>query len=187
MFISALSQQPFLRHEETGGQHFYRLHDVRAFLTRLGIECSDVDPTMTHQYLAAFTSAELAAQARRRLESLTLADGRLIFGFPSIETAADSLYFGCQISTPTPLDTPVTVGQSNTPVRFGDLFYRIEAIKSGRHHPDGCLWIETGRHFAHEAKPSILDILPTQLGLLDVPVRDRTLPGHNLLEEPVLA
>lgn len=187
MFITALSQQPFLRYEETGGQHFYRLHDVHAFLSRLGIEFTHVDPTMTHQYLAQFASAGSAAQAQRRLESLALADGRLIFGFPAIEAAGNSIYFGCQISTPTPLDAPVTVGQSNEPVRFGDLFYRIEAIKSGRHHPDGCLWIQTGHHEVHEAKPSILDVLPTQLALLDVPLPDGNLQGRNLLREPALA
>jgi hypothetical protein len=187
MFITALSQQPFLRHEETGGQHFYRLHDVRAFLNRLGIGFINVDPTMTHQYFAQFASTEVAGQARRGLESLKLADGRTVFGFPSIETASDSLYFGCQISTPMPLDAPVTLGQGNEPIRFGDLFYQIEAIKSGRHHPDGCLWIQTGRHVAHVAKPSILDILPTQLALLDVPDRCGALQGRNLLKELVSA
>lgn len=187
MFITALSQQPFLRHEETGGQHFYRLHDVRAFLSRLGIEFTKVDPTMTHQYLAQFASAGAAVAARLRLQSLTLSDGRQIFGFPSIEAAGDSIYFGCQISTPTTPDTPIAVGQSNEEFRFGDLFYQIEAIKSGRHHPDGCLWIQNDRHAVHAEKPSILDILTTQLALLEVPVQDNTLQGRNLLKGLALA
>ena len=166
MFLTALSQQPFLRHEELGGQHFYRLHSVEAFLKRMDIAVREVAPTMTHQYLAQFASPEAAQAARRRLEGVVLADGRAAFGFPEIEAQPGSLYFGCQISTRTPLDTPVL--DRNTAIPFGELFYRIDAIKSGRHHPDGCLWIQTGRHRVHEDKPSILDVLPTQLEMLGV-------------------
>lgn len=184
MFISALSQQPFLRHEELGGQHFHRLHDVKAFLNRLGIAARDVSPTMTHQYLARFGSREAAQAARARIEALSLDDGRDLFGFPKIEAQQGSLYFGCQIATRTLAETPVRDSCSNAPVTFGELFYRIDAIKSGRHHPDGCLWIQTGRHCAHEFRPSILDILPTQLEMLGAqPPRD--LPGKSL--SPLLA
>lgn len=167
MFLTALSQQPFLRHEELGGQHFHRLHDVDAFLARMGIAVRDVSPTMTHQYLARFASREVAQGAQSRLAGLRLVDGRQVFGFPEIEAEPGSLYFGCQVSTRTPADALVRDGTAE--IRFGELFYRIDAIKSGRHHPDGCLWIQTGRHRVHEAKPSILDVLPTQLGILGVP------------------
>jgi hypothetical protein len=47
MFMTALSQQPFLRYEETGGQHFHRLHDIQAFLGGMDIAAADVSPTMT--------------------------------------------------------------------------------------------------------------------------------------------
>lgn len=174
MFLTALSQQPFLRYEDLGGQHFHRLHDVEKFLDQLGIVRLDVSPTMTHQYLVRFASAEEAQAARARLAALRLEDGRELFGFPAIDTVPTSLYFGCQIATVTPGETAVIDGASNRPLRFADLFYRIEAIKSGRHHPDGCLWIETGRHKRHEGKVSVLDVLPTQLDMLGV---DRPLGG----------
>ena len=76
-----------------------------------------------------------------------------------------------------PAETPVVDGNSTIP--FGELFYRIDAIKSGRHHPDGCLWIQTGRHKAHEARPSIIDVLPTQLDMLGVPAPEG-LAGRSL-------
>ncbi|MFT4026409.1 MAG: hypothetical protein QM676_06375 [Novosphingobium sp.] len=184
MFLTALSQQPFLRYEELGGQNFYRLHDVEAFLKRLGIPFEDVSPTMTHQYLAQFGSPEAARAARARLEGLRLEDGRAVFGFPAVDAEPGALYFGCQVSTRTPAETPVTDGSQarafgDQAHAFGDLFYRIDAIKSGRHHPDGCLWIQTGRHRVHEAKPSILDVLPTQLDLLGVPAPEG-LAGKSL-------
>lgn len=177
MFLTALSQQPFLRHEELGGQHFYRLHSVDTFLRRIGIAVSEVSPTMTHQYLAQFASPEAAQAGRERLAALRLEDGRQLFGFPEVDAEPGSLYFGCQISTRTAPETPVLDGGTATP--FSELFYRIDAIKSGRHHPDGCLWIRTGRHRVHEAKPSILDVLPTQLDLLGVPA-PQGLPGRSL-------
>lgn len=177
MFLTALSQQPFLRHEEFGGQHFYRLHDVEAFLARVGVAADEVAPTMTHQYLAQFADARSRQAALGRLQGVALADGTKVFGFPEIETAATSLYFGCQVSTRLAEDTPVILGNGAVP--FGELFYRIDAIKSGRHHPDGCLWIRTGRHRSHAARPSILDVLPTQLDLLGVPV-PQGLAGKSL-------
>lgn len=177
MFLTALSQQPFLRHEELGGQHFYRLHKVEAFLQRIGVTTREISPTMTHQYLAQCGSAAAAKAARERLTALKLDDGRQVFGFPAVETEPGSLYFGCQISTRTAPETLVLDGKVEMP--FGELFYRIDAIKSGRHHPDGCLWIQSGRHQVHEAKPLILDVLPTQLDLLGV-LTPAGLPGKSL-------
>ena len=109
----------------------------------------------------------------------------MVFGFPAIDAQPGSLYFGCQISNRMPKDTVVIDGHTNAPIRFGDLFYQIDAIKSGRHHPDGCLWIQTGRHARHEAKPSILDILPTQLEMLGVPAPLGSHSGRSLA--PVMA
>jgi hypothetical protein len=183
MFLTALSQQPFLRHEEFGGQHFYRLHNVEAFLDAVGLAADDVAPTMTHQYLARFGSDGEAQAARARLAALRL-DGQPVFGFPAIDAAPGAIYFGCQISRRTPSETQVFDDATSEVRAFGELFYRIDAIKSGRHHPDGCLWIETGRHRVHEERPSILDVLPTQLAMLGVPVPGG-LPGRSLAQELV--
>lgn len=185
VFMTALSQQPFLRHEEMGGQHFHRLHDVRGFMVRMGIACESVDPTMTHQYLAQFASVAQASAAQERLSALGLADGRPIFDFPPISAQPGSLYFGCQISARTARDTPVIDAQGNSTIPFGELFYQIEAIKSGRHHPDGCLWIQTGQHRAHAEQPSILDVLPTLMDLLAAPMSPGAYAGKSLA--PLLA
>ena len=185
MFMTALSQQPFLRHEELGGQHFYRLHDVRAFLAKLGIAYGSVDPTMTHQYLAAFASPAAASAAQDRLAALHLEDGRQLFDFPPVPAQPGSLYFGCQIATRTPGDARVTDRATGQALRFGELLYQIEAIKSGRHHPDGCLWIQTGRHREHPDQPSILDVLPTMMDLLAAPMDAGAFSGRSLA--PLLA
>lgn len=175
MMMTDLSQQPFLKYEDTGGQHFHRLHNVENFLRKLGLGWEKVDPTMTHQYLARFADAEKAQAARQRIEKLRLEDGRTLFDFAPVDGHKDALYFGCQISTKTAADAIVVDGASNQSFAFSDILYQIEAIKSGRHHPDGALWIQTGQHRVFDEKPSILDILPTQLELLgvDIPADDR--------------
>ena len=51
---------------------------------------------------------------------------------------------------------------SNETLRFFDVFYQIDGMKSGCHHPDGMLWLATGEA-ANGGRCSILDILPTIL------------------------
>jgi hypothetical protein len=163
VFMTALSQQPFLRHEEKGGQHFHRLHDVEGFLDRLGIARLAVDPTMTHQYMARFADAAARDAAHARIAALRLEDGRRVFDFAAKAEEGPRLYFGCQIATRTEADTVVIDEATGDRLRFGALLYRIDAIKSGRHHPDGALWIRTGAGVRHAGRASILDVFPTLL------------------------
>ena len=169
VFMTALSQQPFLRREERGGQHFHRLHNVGDFLKALDIEVEEVDPTMTHQYLARFSDRHARDAARERLGALLL-EGRQVFGFANADASDNSLYFGCQIFAPAPSNAAILDAATGTTLAFSSLFYRIEAIKSGCHHPSGALWIEAGEHRAHAIPASILDLFPTVLDLLDVAV-----------------
>jgi hypothetical protein len=66
ILCSALSQQPFLKREGRGGQHFYRLVDIPHFLQLLDIAPRIVEPVMTHPYLLRFADR---AGLRERLPS----------------------------------------------------------------------------------------------------------------------
>ena len=59
-----------------------------------------------------------------------------------------------------------------TTLDFFDVFYLIEAVKSGRHHPDGILWISTpGQHrIDHPDSVPLTSLAPTILDLLDLPI-----------------
>jgi hypothetical protein len=171
IFMTALSQQPFLRYEEIGGQRFHRLHNVERFLGSLDLAPASIQPTMTHQYMVHFDSVAERDEAAIRLKALRL-DGREIFGVGGYAGSdVPKLYFGCQIATETSLDATVVDDRSNRTSRFGELFYRMDAIKSGRHHPDGALWIqhEDKRGRVHETPVSILDFFPTLLDLYGLP------------------
>jgi hypothetical protein len=59
--------------------------------------------------------------------------------------------------------------------RFGDLFYRLSAMRSGRHHPVGALWIRDGSPHRVEPEPVALEtIAPMILAMFGIePVRLR--------------
>jgi hypothetical protein len=186
IFMTALSQQPFTRYEEQGGQHFYRLYDVEGFLDGLEITRVSVDPTMTHQYMVRFSDIASCDSARTRLAALHVESGRAMFGFPDRVESGTQLYFGCQIATPTPKEAIVIDDVALRRYKFGDLVYKMDAIKSGRHHPDGALWVRTGQYGAHDAKVSILDFFPTMIDVFGLPMpREAARRGQSLL--PVLS
>lgn len=166
VFLTALSQQPYTQAEATGGKHFYRLREVESLFRRFELPFANIDPTMTHQYFVTFGCDEDLAHARETLSTFHMPDGRALFDFNA--RTEGGLYFSCNIYAEVPAGATVETPQG--PLVFADLLYKIDATKSGRHHPDGALWFATGRHNAVEGKVSILDVFPTALDLLGVPV-----------------
>lgn len=159
VLATALSQQPFLKYEHIGGQRFFRPRDIEGLFKLLDIKALEILPVMTHQYSARFATAEDAAQAKALLETLRV-DAEQLFGFT--DTAPNSIYFGCQLRTHIANDAKIVGAQGQPLAGFFDFFYQIEALKSGRHHPEGYLWIQSERPSKNTGEPhSILDIYPT--------------------------
>jgi Type I phosphodiesterase / nucleotide pyrophosphatase len=171
IFATALSQQPFLRKEDAGGQLFYRPRDVSTLFDRLGVAGAKIEPVMTHQFRLRFDNEEARANAVRILGGVRC-EGNVLAGIS--DHAADGFVFGCCISKQLPPDALVSREGSNETLRFFDLFYQIDGMKSGCHHPDGILWFATGTP-ADGGRCSILDILPT---ILDAMGRPDLLPAE---------
>jgi hypothetical protein len=177
IIATALSQQPYTKYEAIGGHHFYRPHSVQDLFATLGITAEKIMPVMTHQFSAHFADEAQAARAKDVLSRLML-DGRPVFELDPSEPG--TLYFGNQVRTLVePGSRIITSNSSDTSFDYYEVFYRINETKSGRHHPDGCLWIRNGKHERHQEKVSILDILPTILAMYDLPTYDYA--GHPLL------
>lgn len=178
VFATALSQQPFLRKEDAGGQLFYRPRNVETLLERLGVAGAKIEPVMTHQYRLRFAD-RAALETARDLFAALRCDGAPVMGMA--EPHDDGFVFGCGVSTQIAPEAVVSRHGSNDTVRFFDLFYQIDGMKSGCHHPDGILWIATGDG-RDMGRCSILDIFPTILsafGRLDLMPADRR--GRTLL------
>jgi hypothetical protein len=164
---TALSQQPYTKYEAIGGHHFYRPHSMQDLFAALGIAVEKLLPVMTHQFVAHFADEAQAARAKDVLSRLTVG-GHPVFSFDPSEPG--TLYFGNQVHTLVEPGSRITVSNDpDTGLDYYEVFYRINEMKSGRHHPDGCLWIRNGRHERHQEKVSILDILPTILAMYDLP------------------
>ena len=60
-------------------------------------------------------------------------------------------------------------------IRFFDLFYEIEGLKSGMHHPEGILWVRDARvpRPTSEEHVPLESIAPTILDLMQIPI-----PNH---------
>jgi hypothetical protein len=178
VFATALSQQPFLRKEETGGQLFYRPRNVERLLELVGVADAVIEPVMTHQFRLRFSSPETAANAARLLTALR-SDGAQVMGIS--DHSEDGFVFGCSISRQLAESAVIARPGTNETLRFFDLFYQIDGMKSGCHHPDGMLWLATGEA-RNAGRCSILDILPTVLtafGREDLMPADRR--GRSLL------
>lgn len=173
IFATALSQQPFLRHDDQGGQVFYRVKDVARTFASWDLQAADVQPVMTHQYQVRFEDETARDRGRGLLEAVTL-EGEPVFGFGP--GSRDSLFVGCQIATPVSDDAQLLFGGRNTAVPFAEVFYRIRETKSAYHCSDGALWLRTGRHEVRAQKASVLDVFPTLLAHFDTPLPEET--GH---------
>lgn len=166
ILASGLSQKAFLRRDREGGQHFYRLHNAGSFLRSMGIPYRDVFPVMTNQYVVEFSDQSDADGAMRTLKSFKY-EGDELFGFGRAEPK--TIYFGSQVFRIVPKDAKIQVnGSGGKVIPFYDILYKIEETKSGCHHPDGVLWIHTGKHRVHTEKVSVLDIFPTVLNLCGI-------------------
>jgi hypothetical protein len=81
------------------------------------------------------------------------------------------IFSGCHLYDHFTETTQLESTEHGKSVSFFDLFYRIEGLKSGMHHPDGMLWIRTPKreHSQHAAKVPLAAVAPTLLDLLTIP------------------
>jgi hypothetical protein len=77
---------------------------------------------------------------------------------------------GCRIWRKLEPDAVLRIDGSEETVPFFDLFYRIDLVKSGMHHPDGMLWIRhPGRsHSEHPGKVPLTAVAPMVLRMYGV-------------------
>lgn len=171
MLCTALSQQACLVYEDIGGKRLYRPRRFEALLEFAGVQAAcECSPVMAEEFFIRFERESDACFAEQQLALLRI-DQRPVM---RLRRQGKEIYAGCGIFDQLPsqavlqrddrADRPVTIP-------FFDLFYQIEEIKSGMHHPDGILWIRhpSLEHSVQTEKVSLQTIAPTVLNLLDVP------------------
>jgi hypothetical protein len=171
IFCTGLSQQPYLKRESTGGRHYYRIHGPHVFERWLEVEPAfEYNPVMSDQAILRFGGADEALRVEQRLHSYRLFD-RPAFHM-SVQGA--DLMVQCNYGGVIAPGTVLTHETSSRTVPFFEIFYSMDVVKSGFHHPDGMLWVRhpDRTHVIHEDKLSIRSIAPAVLELFDLPRPD---------------
>jgi len=163
VLASALSQQPCLTYEHQGGKAFYRPRSFARLFAFAGVNgYTSVAPVMAHQFHLEFDSADSARAAAARLRAIRVGDRHAIVAEPN----GAQLFAWCPITTAVESSARLST-ESNGVERtedFFSIFFKVEGIKSGMHHPDGLFWIRrsTAEHYRCE-QPVELDLVAPAL------------------------
>ena len=166
ILASALGQQPCVIYEDIGGKTFYRPRVFEKVLEYAGVtEKFTISPVMAEEFQVLFESVAAGQQAKARLRALR------VNGKAALRAEGDGsvLHCGCPIFEKLPdnvlLERDLEPG--NWP--FFRLFYQVEGLKSGMHHPDGIFWIRLPGKPGQprlEQKIPLKDVAPTILQIL---------------------
>jgi hypothetical protein len=156
ILCTALSQQPWTNTTKCTFRP-KQFENLLAF-ARVSIP-AEVKPVMAEEFHVECPSAEDAVVVERQFEALTI-DGEPLM---KVKREGSSLFAGCRFTDTAVLDQPITRRPDGARQAFGDLFYMIHTMRSGRHHPDGVLWVRNGTHQVIEEKVPLTDIAPTVL------------------------
>jgi hypothetical protein len=168
IFCTGLSQQPYLKAESTGGRHYYRIIGPNVFHERLGIDSEfEYNPVMSDQAILRFKGEDEALRAQDHLRSYRLIDRR---AFHTSVQGAD-LMVQCNYTAVVPPEALIAHETSPRTIPFFEMFYSMDVVKSGFHHPEGMLWVRypDRTHALHEKKVSIRSVAPAILELFDFP------------------
>jgi hypothetical protein len=167
VMATALSQQPCLMYEDTGGKTFYRPRTFERLVEIAGIEgCQKVEPVMSESFHLRFATEAAAAAACERLAALRVNGEQAL----RANLEGVNVFSGCQIYKHLPDHEVMLEGGPRGPIGFFRIFYQVETLKSGMHHPDGILWMRMpgARPKVHRERVSLRDVPPTLLALFGI-------------------
>ena len=144
VLCTALSQQPYVESDEKGGRHYFRIKDPNFLSSKFLLEGKfNYEPVMAEQFSLKFPNVSKAQKAKEHLSQFKIDDHRV---FPDGSKSVlhswvndSSLMVQCQCTSEVPEDVTIT-NYNGSRLGFYDVFYKVDTVKSGKHHPDGILW-----------------------------------------------
>lgn len=182
VFCTGLGQQPYLKAELKGGKRHYRASDGAVFSQGLGAPAGyRYDPVMAEQCFLRYADVGDADRAAQILTSYRL-DGEQAM---NVRLQENDVFVTCRIRRKVREDEQLESAAASRSVGFFDVFYEMDGLKSGCHHPQGMLWVRRPdkHHSVHEDPVSIRSIAPGVLGYfgLDAPSTMRYKPCSALM------
>jgi hypothetical protein len=166
ILCTALSQQPCFTYEEIGGKHLYRPSRFEEVLTFAGVTSSyECSPLMAEEFFIRFKNDADAQAAEQQLAALR-ANQRPAM---RLRRQGSEIYAGCGIFEQLSDQVALQIEGCNASTPFFKIFYQIDDIKSGMHHPDGILWIHNPslKHVVHTKKVALASIAPAIMDILE--------------------
>jgi hypothetical protein len=144
----------------------FRPRQFETFLefARVRVDGTSIKPVMAEQFHVECFSPEEAEQTESRFRDLFVEDEPLM----AVRREGSSLFAGCRMTDTAVLDRPVLRKSDGASRVFGDLFHMVHSMRSGRHHPDGVLWVRNGRHRLISNKIPLTAVAPTILAQFGV-------------------
>ena len=170
VLATALSQQPCLKYENSGGKEYYRPEDPHKLFEFAGFGGNpEFAPIMSEQFRLIFASEAEASAAEKTLLGLHIGDRQVMLA----RAEGNEIFAGCTIFERVPSDSMI-VNSRGVARRFYELFYNCNLVKSGMHHPDGILWISMPERASsiQRQRVSLRTVAPTMLSLLGYPAPD---------------
>lgn len=168
VLVTALGQQALTRYEDEGGKQVFKPHDALGLLRFAGFDApARYAPVMAEEYHLYLDSEASAAAAEAALGRLDF-DGQPLM---KVRRQGDELFAACAV-TRMPDDLAlVRVAGTERARRFKELFFPVQGLKSGGHHPDGIFWVRTAdrRHEVTHEKVSLRRVAPTLAALAGLP------------------
>jgi hypothetical protein len=168
VLCTALSQQPMTEYDSSGGKQVFKTR-IEKLAQYLGLpQPYSVTPVMAEEFRLRFGNDEAAEVAEQKLASLRMTDGAPAM---RVRREGSSLLAGCAAIAAPPANARVVAPSRNLDIPFDDLFHALGRLKSGRHHPDGILWIRApGLEPGQLArKVRLTELAPTFLALCGLP------------------
>lgn len=168
IFCTALSQQPFTGAEGAGGRHFYRLKDPSLLTTQLGLQTAHTfHPVMAEQFAIRFPDVGSARSAMAHLMEYRIGSRSLFH----ITVQDSDLMIQCTQTRLVPDSEVIRNSRTSEELAFYELFYRLDNLQSGHHHPDGMLWVRypNRTHHVYQKKQSVRSIAPAVLEMFELP------------------
>lgn len=168
LLLTGLGQQPFTRMESAGGKRVFRLHDKTVLTHKLAIPGEfSYEPIMADQFFLRFQNADEAVTAAEKLKAFRLPGGKEAF---TAEPQGAELIAQCRCRELPAADAVLTDLNDGREIPFAEVFYRVDCVKSGYHHPDGILWLRLPEriHDVFDDKVPLTDVAPTILDLFGV-------------------
>jgi len=167
VFATAISQQACLVYEDQGGKIMYRPRDIAEVMKFAGVtEPHTAAPLMAEVFNVHLKNEDDARCVEAKLNQLRVGERPAMF----VQRKGMVLNAKCHLHERLPQDARIGCASQSSTRPFFDLFFELEDVKSGMHHPDGILWIrlpsDAGKQ--HTEKVRLSSVAPTLLTLLSL-------------------